>query len=170
MRPTKNEYFIAMAIVVSTRATCLRRHVGCVMVDTKGHVLSTGYNGRPSGWPHCDHENPRISYERIMERSNRAEDRELYPHACVGAFGRASGTDLDACDAIHAEGNALLQCRDVSLIRTCYSTTAPCVSCVKLLLNTGCKEIVFMDDYAGSGKSLWTQEALGWICEPGPAR
>jgi dCMP deaminase len=76
----------------------------------------------------------------------------------------ASGTGLDLCEATHAEANALLQCRDPDLISACYVTTAPCVSCVKLLVNTGCRRVVFEDDYAASGERLWlSSEGREWV-------
>lgn len=46
-------YFAAVAVVVATRATCDRRHVGAVFVRDKT-ILSTGYNGSLPGQPHCD--------------------------------------------------------------------------------------------------------------------
>ena len=45
-RPDNDEYFMEMAHLVAKRSTCLRRHVGAVLVKDK-RVLSTGYNGSP---------------------------------------------------------------------------------------------------------------------------
>lgn len=102
-----------------------------MLVDQKGHVLSTGYNGPASGEPHC------------------------IDHPCPGA-NLKSGTGLDVCEAIHAEANALLQCRDPWAINTCYVTASPCVHCVKLLMNTSCRRVVFMDEYPqAEAKVLW---------------
>lgn len=114
---------LIVAFLYSKRSTCARREVGCVLVDKEGHVLATGYNGVASGDAHCIDE---------------------YPCASVGA---ESGTRHDECRAVHAEQNALLQCRDVSLIHTAYCTTFPCATCLKLLRNTGCKRIVYSDPY-----------------------
>lgn len=134
MRPTTQNYFMQMARLVATRSTCLRRSVGCVLVDHKNRVLATGYNGVPSGWPHCN--------------ANET-------HACPGA--RApSGTMLDACAAVHAEQNAILQCVNVDMIFAAYVTTFPCVSCAKLLLNTPCNIIYYGEEYAQSaGMTMW---------------
>ena len=52
-RPNKTTYFLAMAKLVSTRGTCARRRVGCVLVDKYGLVLATGYNGNGRGQGHC---------------------------------------------------------------------------------------------------------------------
>lgn len=56
MRPTKDEYFMRLAQAASTRSTCLRRSVGCVLVDARGHELAIAYNGAASGEPHCNEE------------------------------------------------------------------------------------------------------------------
>ncbi|RLI84150.1 MAG: hypothetical protein DRP01_08380 [Archaeoglobales archaeon] len=51
-RPSWDEYFMELALVVSKRSTCLRQKVGAVIVKDK-RILATGYNGAPSGMPHC---------------------------------------------------------------------------------------------------------------------
>ena len=124
MRPDTDAYFLTLAAVVATRGTCARRQVGCVLVDGDRHVLATGYNGPPSGEPHCTDQ------------------------PCAGA-GQASGAGLELCEAIHAEQNALLQCRDVREVLACYTTVFPCAHCLKLLLNTGCRHVVYRADYPG---------------------
>lgn len=133
MRPDKDHYFMMIAKVVSTRATCLRRSVGCVLVDAKGRVLSTGYNGVASGQHHC----------------NEANSEGVFDQACPAAHNK-SGTNLDGCLAIHAEQNALLQCRDVDKIHKAYCTTQPCITCTKLLMGTGCSIIVYDEPYPHS--------------------
>ena len=139
MRPSIDEYFSMMAILVSTRGTCPRRNVGCVLVSKDDRVLATGYNGVPSGFAHCTDE------------------------PCEGAD-CPSGEGLDKCEAIHAEQNALLRAGDVTKIETAYCTTAPCIHCVKLLLNTGCKRIVFNEDYphADVSRKLWEKSGRSW--------
>jgi len=113
-RPTFHEVYMQVAYQIARRATCPDRKVGCVLVDSQMKVMSTGYNGVPSGVDHCT------------------------KTPCAA---RASG----GCHAIHAEQNALLQCSDVASIKICYVTTSPCMTCAKLLSNTGCKLIVYDD-------------------------
>jgi dCMP deaminase len=114
--------FLKNALTTSARATCIRRRVGCILVDRHGDVLATGYNGPPRGWAHC------------------------IDHPCEGATAEP-GASLDACEAIHAEQNALLQCKDVYAIHTVYCTDSPCLTCVKLLLNTSAVRIVYLREY-----------------------
>lgn len=51
-RPSWDNYFMDMANLASTRATCPRASVGAVIVKDK-KVISTGYNGAPKGMKHC---------------------------------------------------------------------------------------------------------------------
>ena len=130
-RPPADFYFLRMAKLVSERGTCIRRKVGCVFVNKKNHIIATGYNGNPSGFNHC------IDYP------------------CAGSKSK-SGEDLDKCEAIHAEQNALLQCKDVYDIDRVYTTLEPCIHCVKLLLNTSANQIIFGEKYVHEkARELW---------------
>lgn len=153
MRPNRDEWAMELAYQTSLRSTCLRRAVGCVLLNHRGHVLATGYNGVASGLPHCNEETQYLSEDG---------GKSVYGNACSGAQS-PSGTNLDGCQAIHAEQNALLQCRDVYEIETIYTTTSPCITCTKLLLNTGCQRIVFLQEYThADAKKLWTQSGRRW--------
>jgi len=127
-----------VAEVTSRRGTCMRRRVGAVAMDHRGVILGTGYNGAPRGMPHCSDE------------------------PCEGA-GFTSGAGLDICEAIHAEVNCIVNCSDIQRIAAFYVTTAPCVSCTKLLLSTGCQLIVYREDYPASGAQRWRQAGRLWM-------
>jgi dCMP deaminase len=137
MRPTKDQWFMEISEVTATRATCPRRQVGAVIVDDKGYILSTGYNGTPNGLPHCIDE------------------------PCEGAH-CVSGTGLDLCQALHAEQNAIARLKEPFEARTMYVTTAPCMSCTKLALATSIERVVFKSDYVSSGKELWEKAGRKW--------
>lgn len=141
MRLSIIDWALELVEVTAKRSTCCRRSVGCVLLDDRGHILATGYNGVPAGYPHCSE-----------------------GHKCPGSD-LPSGQGLDSCFAIHAEQNALLQCPDVKLIRGCVVSCAPCVTCTKLLLNTGCRCIVFREDYPHSevAATLWKQAGRMWV-------
>ena len=117
----KDKYFLEIANLVASRATCIRRKVGCVLVDSKQHVVATGYNGVPANLPHCI-DNP-----------------------CEGAK-YAPGTGLNLCEAIHAEVNAVLQLRSDDDL-TAYLTVMPCYTCSKMLANSNIKRIVASEEY-----------------------
>ncbi len=105
MRPGWDEYFMEIARVVAQRATCLRRKVGALVVrDCR--ILSTGYNGAPSGLAHC-------------LDSGCLRDRLSIP----------SGERHELCRGLHAEQNAIIQAavHGVTLKGgTIYITHQPC--------------------------------------------
>jgi len=144
MRISRDHLYLLIARVTSFRRTCPRRAVGCALVDSKGRLLSTGYNGTPSGLGHC-----------IAKEENR----------CEGAL-FSSGEGLDKCCAVHAEQNALLQCKSVDDIATCYVTTQPCCHCLKLLLNTPCQRIVYEEPYPQppGARDLWAEAGREMVC------
>ena len=137
MRPTRDQYFMALAELASTRATCLKRAVGCALVDKRGHILAIGYNGVAAGMPHCNEGSP-------------CRDWDL-------------PTGLDQCEAVHAETNALLQCRDPWSIETAYVTLSPCKPCIKLLMNTSCRKIVVKVEHSDLwAKEQWLKQGRLW--------
>ncbi|AGI47018.1 Deoxycytidylate deaminase [Thermoplasmatales archaeon BRNA1] len=115
-----------MAQLVATRSTCLRRHVGAVIVRDK-HVISTGYNGAPRGITHCE------------EKGCLRETLNV-----------PSGTRHELCRGVHAEQNAITQAASFGISvdgATIYTTTFPCSLCAKILINAGIREIVYDDGY-----------------------
>jgi len=129
-RPSQDDYFMKMAYLAKERSTCFSRKVGCVLVDRKYRVIATGYNGVPRKFPHCN--------ERTCPRINSN-----------------SGEDLDKCYAVHAEQNALIACSDPEKIFKIYTTSSPCLTCMVMLLNTGCDEIVYHEAYDQNALELW---------------
>lgn len=146
LRPSRDEVGLMNAYAWSFRGTCGRRQVGCILVDDQGVVLSTGYNGPARGEPHC-------------RDTGGGLDR-----ACAGRH-LPSGTGLERCEAIHAEQNALIDCRQPDRIHTAYVTSAPCLHCVKMLMNTPCRRIVFAEAYPHM-----EQACALWLANPGAAR
>ena len=139
MRPSATEYFLKIAEVVATRSTCPRRSVGCVIVNRHKHIIATGYNGVPKGYPHC------------TDKPCPGRDME-------------SGTGLASCMATHAEQNALLQCPDTNSIEAIYCTTSPCMHCAKLIANTSCKRVYFSSKYSDtSGIDFLTETGVQCI-------
>ena len=125
-RPTWDEYFVQIAQQVATRSTCLRRHVGAIIVRDK-RLLSTGYNGPPSGLPHCD-----------VVGCLREE------------LGIPSGQRQEICRGLHAEQNAIIQAalHGVSVKGgTIYVTHQPCITCAKMIINSGIVRALFVNTY-----------------------
>lgn len=169
-RPTFDQIYLRMAELISRRSTCLRRSVGCVLVDSRQRVIGTGYNGRARGLPHCNEVTNTtagniLPNEKgyVVARARGVLTKAIHGNACAGAEA-LSGTNLDGCEALHAEQNALLQCREVYDIDTCYVTASPCITCIKLLFNTGCQRIVFIEEYPHpEARELWITVGRAWI-------
>lgn len=118
LRVNWHQYFMNIAEQVSTRSTCDRKHVGAVIVRDKT-ILSTGYNGSIRGAPHCDD----VGHD--MENGH-----------CMRT--------------VHAEANAVAQAakHGISIDNAeIYVTASPCLSCFKLLANSGIKVIYYKEFY-----------------------
>lgn len=156
-RPTLDQYLMGVARLAATRTTCIRRGVGCVLANKRGHILAVGYNGVASGLPHCNEEHELKPYHEGPSNRHLMPER---PYACSG-YQLPPGQD--SCEAVHAEQNALLQCRDPWEVETAYVTLSPCKACLKLLLNTGCKRIVFLEEHVDPlPKELWLKAGRVW--------
>ncbi len=126
MRPSWDEYFMDIAEMVKTRSTCLRRQVGALIVKDK-RILSTGYNGPPTGLKHCD-------------ETGCLRDQ----------LGVPSGQRHELCRGLHAEQNAIIQAslHGVKIEgATIYVTIQPCVVCAKMIINSGIKRLVYKGPY-----------------------
>lgn len=172
-RLSADEWALKLAEVTALRGTCIRRQVGCVLTNKLNHIIATGYNGVARGLPHCNEVVQVPMYEKDVIHSWPGEqfpitrilrsNRLTYPNACEAA-NSPSGTNLLACEAIHAECNACCQCRDVYTIHTAYVTASPCLDCVKMLMNTGCKRIVFRELYPHpEAAARWAKTGGEWI-------
>jgi len=117
---------MAIAELVSSRSTCLRRYVGAVLVKEK-RILATGYNGAPSGIPHCKE----VGCIREKMKVPSGERHEL-------------------CRGLHAEQNVIIQAayHGVSIKGSIlYVTCHPCSVCAKMIINAGIREVVIKDTY-----------------------
>jgi dCMP deaminase len=125
-RPTWQKYFMEMAYLASQRSTCLRRHVGAVLVRDN-QILSTGYNGSPKNIAHCSETGC------LREKLNVP-----------------AGEKHELCRGVHAEQNAIIQCSiNGSTTRNAvlYCTNQPCSICAKLIINAEIKTVYIADTY-----------------------
>ena len=125
-RPSWDEYFMSIANLVKERSTCIRRKVGAVIVKDK-NILATGYNGPPSGLPHC------IDVGCLREK-----------------LGVPSGERHELCRGLHAEQNAIIQAAKHGISikgSTLYCTHMPCSICMKMIINAGIVEVVYQEGY-----------------------
>ncbi|MEO7803056.1 MAG: dCMP deaminase family protein [Actinomycetota bacterium] len=108
-------YFLDLARQAASRSTCSQAQHGALIVS-KRRIRSTGYNGTPSGYGHCD----------------------------AGACPRGKKGDVSKpCWGLHAETNAILYAGpDDREGATLYITAPPCLDCAKLIANSGLREVV----------------------------
>lgn len=117
-RPTWDEYFMGIAMRVAERSTCLRASVGAIIVRDK-RILTTGYNGAPSGLAHC------------YEVGCLIEDDH-----CVRCLHAEQNAIIQA--ALHG----------VSIAGgTIYTTHQPCNTCAKMIINAGLKRVIYAGEY-----------------------
>jgi dCMP deaminase len=124
-RPSWDSYFIQIAHLVASRATCPRRSVGAVIVRDK-RILATGYNGAPRGLPHCPPGGPENDW----------------PNGCMRAG--------HCIRSLHAEQNALLQAAMIGIPcegASMYVTCQPCNACAKMIINAGITKVIYEGDY-----------------------
>ncbi len=121
-----DEYFMKLAWLVAERSTCLRHHVGAVIVRDK-RILTTGYNGAASGTKDC------------LELGCLRNELNI-----------PSGTRHEICRAIHAEQNAIIQAGTHGINiqgGTLYCTHSPCILCAKMIANAKIKRVVMSIKY-----------------------
>ncbi len=126
LRPDWQTYFMDIAQLVSSRSTCIRRHVGAVIVK-ENRILSTGYNGTPTGIRHC------------LDRGCLRDELQI-----------PSGQRHELCRGLHAEQNAIIQAayHGVSIESSdIYCTNQPCIICAKMIINAGLKKIIIGNSY-----------------------
>lgn len=140
-RISKDEYYLDIALAVSKRSTCLKRHYGCVIVKDD-IIIATGYNGSVRGEENC-------CDRGTCKRANEP---------------RYSG--YENCDSVHAEQNALIATSrerliDATVYLACEEyldedkedgsfifdwcediNPEPCGICARMLKNAGVKRIV----------------------------
>jgi dCMP deaminase len=137
-RPSWDEYFMSIAELVGTRATCDRGRSGCVIVREK-QILVSGYVGSPIGFAHCDEVGHEI-------------------HKVINDDG---STSEHCIRTVHAESNAIAQAAKLGIAingATLYCHMTPCYTCAKLIINSGIKKVVVLKDYHQGKKS---KEAFG---------
>jgi dCMP deaminase len=117
---------MAITRLVANRSTCLRRHVGAILVKDK-RILATGYNGAPSGMKHCE--------EVGCIRENTSVP---------------SGERHELCRGLHAEQNVIIQAAHYGIPISgsiLYCTNKPCVICTKMIINAGIIKIYYEEGY-----------------------
>lgn len=117
--------FLNIAEQIATDSKCIQLQVGAVLVKQQ-RIISTGYNGTPSGFINCD------NYFKNTEYSRQ------HHHAFSQSF------------EIHAQINSIIYAalNGISIKDCCiYVTHQPCNNCLKTLCGAGIKKIYYRYAY-----------------------
>jgi len=97
------------------------------LIIKDGRVIALGYNGPPI----------KVSHECLENNKCLIADQKI-------------GEGLDKCPAVHAEQNAIANAarNGISIKNSImYTTTRPCIHCIKIIINAGIKKIFYLKDY-----------------------
>ena len=137
-RVSKDNYYLDIALTVSKRSTCLKRHYGCVIVKND-EIIATGYNGSPRGEKNCCE----LGICKRMDKEHNSGD-------------------YSDCHSVHAEQNAMLEAARKDMIgATMYLTgeengyledgllyfeevtdASPCPICERMIRNSGIERVI----------------------------
>lgn len=121
-----DQYFMGVALLAAMRSKDPNTQVGACIVDKENRILSTGYNGFPSG---CSDDS--------------------FPWEREGLF-----LDTKYPFVVHAELNAILNAHGKNLMGSkIYVALFPCHECAKAIIQAGIKEIVYLSDKYSEAES-----------------
>lgn len=133
-RPSWQRYFMNLAIFASNRSSCMKRSVGAILVKNK-RILSTGFNGTPVGTLNC------------------------IDGGCSRCNGDSkSGDNLNLCVCLHAEESAIMELpREMVEGSDMYVTLFPCALCLKKIIQSRVKRVIYKDSYSNADFKLKKQ-------------
>jgi dCMP deaminase len=146
-RPSWQQYWMMMAKFISSRSTCSSRPVGAVLVR-ENKIVTTGYNGAPSGYPHCTDQGDNYCYRR--ESKVREENKQ---NVCPSVHAEVNCITMAAKRGISTEGSEL------------YITLSPCLNCSKILVGSGVKTIFYELLYESENQELddyWKESTISY--------
>ncbi|MDD3383279.1 MAG: dCMP deaminase family protein [Bacilli bacterium] len=128
-----DEYFMGVSLLSGMRSKDPNTQVGACIVNKNNRIVGTGYNGFPKGCEDAD-----------------------FPWCNSGKF-----ADTKYPYVVHAELNAILN--SIKALDDCriYVSLFPCNECAKAIIQSGIKEIVYMEDkYADSDSVIASKKML----------
>lgn len=138
-RPSRERILADVAVTIARRGTCERAQVGAV-IARDGRILATGYNGPPSGLPHCD--------EGCSPMDRAAESgcsRAVHAEANAIAYAARHGIATDGADIVCSH--------------------LPCLKCAELIINAGLVRLYYTQDYrVKDGWKLLQQAGVEMVC------
>lgn len=143
-----NKDFMRIAYIFGEHSTCVRKHVGAIIVKDK-RIISCGYNGSPKGVAHCSDKFKNIDFRELNTPGTPLNEAH---HKFSEAF------------EVHAEQNCIAFCAksDISTEGSeIYCTLSPCVNCAKLIAQAGIKKVYYHEKYDRNTEGLDLLESMG---------
>lgn len=128
----KEKTFMGIAKIMAENSTCMKHKVGAVIVKGE-RVISTGYNGVPSGMVECSEVRPENHHQFAIEREIHAEQNAICYAARYG---------------ISVEGGEM------------YTTLSPCYACAKSIIASGIRRVVYLERYKEDGIGLLEEAGI----------
>lgn len=131
-RPPFGAVMMTVAHLMATRSTCPRQATGAVLCSGDWEILATGYNGAPSGQPHCTQ-----------------AGCDMLNGSCV----RTVHAEMNAILQAARSGPPL---REGFL----FSTHRPCIRCANAVARAGIIRVSYVSEYATDSRDR-VEEILG---------
>jgi len=135
-----------VARTVQSRGNCLQNQVGAVIV-LDNRIVSTGFNGTPSGFKNCQNGGCIRCRERSVGGDRRTAEKVKVRKLAFGP------KQLDVCLCVHAEANAMLSAARFGIRiegTTLYTTHKPCFTCLKDACQVGVQRVVYLTEWSPS--------------------
>jgi len=165
IKPTQTETLMHIAYTLSVRSYCLSRQVGAVIVNSDGYVIGAGWNDVGEGQLSCglkmgqDYSNEYIKNEEL-----KISPEEGRYYLCIKDKYKEIAVQKELCPVLHAEENAILQLAmynsGVTRNGIVYSTTFPCINCLKKISQIGITKVIYCENYDNPGKKLFVEQNI----------
>ncbi|HZQ20858.1 MAG TPA: deaminase [Terriglobales bacterium] len=171
----QTEILMNIAFSSAHSSKCIKRHVGAVVADANGQVVSAGYNENPLGTNPCIEE-PEYHqqcfrdimrnehFETLSKKGARCPvcgEKIIFqpgpPWRCKACTDKGAKTNLESfffpdramnwCTAVHAEVWAILAAGERSRGGVLYTTTFPCAQCAEKIVQAGIVKVIFTEPY-----------------------
>ena len=128
-----DQYFMGVSLLSAMRSKDPNTQVGSCIVNKRKRIVGIGYNGLPYG----------CSDDLFRWQNTGAFLEGKYPYV------------------VHAEANAILNATTDLSDCSIYTSLFPCHECVKLIIQSGIKEIVYSSDkYDGTDSDIAAKKML----------
>ena len=153
-----DQYWLNICKSISGNSKCFSRKLSAIIVKDNKFIISTGYNGPPSGCKHCNDQDYReylVGLKGMLNWDSKYDNPDSCPRREPLDF--KSGEGLEYCQAAHAERNAIsIAAKLGHSTDNCImylNCIIPCFECAKSIINAGIKEVIVekLEDYETSG-------------------